>query len=253
MIARVPTLKPSPIPERTFGPMTARDAVRRALQAETQSLHDPEDPTSVAGAAQTMSLQLDEGGRIERVEWTGPALPDHNAAAFRRAATELRRYSVEASPKTEHTVDVVPNLADLPWRALSKEALADYDLPVCVEGLILTAGEYASGAFDTILRASFDLKHPVLMMGNVTTLPDPEHRSHPDPPSGGRRDLLFYIHPGDTQALTLAGRLELGVRWWDSVRDNEEYRRSAVSIYPENLRRALLEWEPPALVLEDSP
>ena len=67
-----------------------------------------------------------------------------------------------------------------------------------------------------------DLKHliedhfevRVKMADAYYTLPDDD-----DPDTGGRRDVLFYVHDEDVMKFAIP-RLQLGIRWWEDVLAN---------------------------------
>ncbi len=88
--------------------------------------------------------------------------------------------------------------------------------------------------------ASLGCKHPILIIGTATTLPDLEDQDHPAPETGGRHDFFFSFHNLDIMRVAVP-RLAFGVRWWEDVVDNEwnampldmksDYREN--SIYPD--------------------
>ena len=96
--------------------------------------------------------------------------------------------------------------------------------------------EYVLAEFASNLGA----KHPILIIGTATTLPDVEEQDHPVPESGGRKDFFFCFHNLDIMRVAIP-RLAYGVRWWEDVVDNEwnnlplsmkaDYREN--SIYPD--------------------
>ena len=83
-------------------------------------------------------------------------------------------------------------------------------------------------------------KHPILIIGTATTLPDTEEQDHPSPETGGRHDFFFAFHNLDIMRVAVP-RLAFGVRWWEDVVDNEwnnlplEMKHEYVehSIYPD--------------------
>lgn len=50
----------------------------------------------------------------------------------------------------------------------------------------------------------------------VTTLPDLDPAGYPVPDTGGRNDLLFYVHDEDVMKFAVP-RLQMGIRWWEDV------------------------------------
>ena len=50
----------------------------------------------------------------------------------------------------------------------------------------------------------------------VKTLPDLDSSGNPDPETGGRNDLFFFVHDEDVQKFAIP-RLQMGIRWWEDV------------------------------------
>jgi hypothetical protein len=50
----------------------------------------------------------------------------------------------------------------------------------------------------------------------VITLPDLDSNGNKIPETGGRTDLLFYIHAEEIGKFSIA-RLQFGIRWWEDV------------------------------------
>jgi len=73
----------------------------------------------------------------------------------------------------------------------------------------------------------------------VVTLPDRDEDGEPVPDTGGRDDLLFYVHDEDISKFAVP-RLEYGIRWWEDALANfgeEIYPSDALKKYPNT-------WEP---------
>lgn len=71
-------------------------------------------------------------------------------------------------------------------------------------------------------------------IGSYKTLPDAE------PDSGGREDVLFYVHEEDISGFSVK-RLALGMRWVEDVLDNEK-RRNEGTIYVQEIHD-LYSWD----------
>jgi len=56
----------------------------------------------------------------------------------------------------------------------------------------------------------------VKMAEATLTLPDKDDNGNDIPNTGGRSDLLFYVHNEDVQKFALP-RLQAGIRWWEDV------------------------------------
>jgi hypothetical protein len=48
------------------------------------------------------------------------------------------------------------------------------------------------------------------------TLPDLNEDGTPDPETGGRNDVFFYVHTDDIESFAVP-RLKAGIRWWEDV------------------------------------
>lgn len=83
---------------------------------------------------------------------------------------------------------------------------------LCVwEGVIL--GNNSSKDFERIFEEhGFRVKFEAL----VTTQPDLNNKGNPVPGTGGRSDILFYIHDDDIAKFSIK-RLAFGIRWWEDV------------------------------------
>ena len=61
-----------------------------------------------------------------------------------------------------------------------------------------------------------EMKTRVKYHTEVTTLPDLDKDGNPDPETGGRNDLFFYVHSDDVANFAIP-RLQMGIRWWEDV------------------------------------
>jgi len=50
----------------------------------------------------------------------------------------------------------------------------------------------------------------------VVTNPDVDSYGNPIPDTGGRHDLLFYVHDDDISSFAIK-RFNMGIRWWEDV------------------------------------
>jgi hypothetical protein len=72
----------------------------------------------------------------------------------------------------------------------------------------------------------------------VLTLPDLDRDGLPDPATGGRNDLFFYVHSEDIPAFAIP-RLKAGIRWWEDMVVYNDHRH----LYsPEFLEQHLPVW-----------
>ncbi len=71
----------------------------------------------------------------------------------------------------------------------------------------------------------------------VTTQPDLDNNGNPIPDTGGRNDVLFYVHKDDVPHFSTE-RLKAGIRWWEDVvgyNDNGYlYPQNILDKYPLN-------------------
>ena len=121
------------------------------------------------------------------------------------------------------------------WNDRDEEA---YSVVAVIPGCVVFQENSVSSLGD--FAHSVGAKHPLLIIGSATTLPDSEEQDHPAPESGGRHDFFFAFHNLDIMRVAIS-RLQYGVRWWDDIVDNEwnnlplvlkgEYREN--SIYPD--------------------
>jgi hypothetical protein len=61
-----------------------------------------------------------------------------------------------------------------------------------------------------------EMKTRVKYHTEVQTLPDLNEDGNPDPETGGRNDIFFYVHTDDIAAFAVP-RLQMGIRWWEDV------------------------------------
>ena len=61
-----------------------------------------------------------------------------------------------------------------------------------------------------------EMKTRIKFHSEVQTLPDIDENGNPDPETGGRNDLFFYVHTDDVATFAVP-RLQMGIRWWEDV------------------------------------
>jgi hypothetical protein len=116
--------------------------------------------------------------------------------------------------------------------------MSDFTQVVVWPGTLL--GNNTPAEFEEFV--SNELSARVKFIGEFTTGPDFD-----DPTTGGREDLLFYVHTEDIPKFAVA-RLAYGMRWLEDVLDNEKYRNTNLgapegySIYPEEVTK-LYSWK----------
>jgi len=104
---------------------------------------------------------------------------------------------------------------------------AEYSQMCVWPATTVTDEDVDSGELQDFFKESFNLEHPIKVVGCVTTLPDEEHRDMEDPPTGGRHDFMFFVHGADTGKFAIP-RLQYGIRWWEDVVGNNSH-----TIYPQ--------------------
>ncbi len=109
--------------------------------------------------------------------------------------------------------------------------MSDFKQVVVWPGTLL--GNNTQEEFEEFLLE--ELKTRTKYIGEFTTKSD-----YDDPTTGGRKDLLFYIHSEDVMKFAVA-RLAYGMRWLEDVLDNEKHRNIELgapedySIYPDEV------------------
>jgi hypothetical protein len=83
--------------------------------------------------------------------------------------------------------------------------------------------------FESFMKDQIDTR--VKYIEEIKTGPDMEDGC-PVEGTGGRNDLLFYVHSEDLMSFAIA-RLQFGMRWIEDVLDNES---EDYSIYPERVK-----------------
>lgn len=68
--------------------------------------------------------------------------------------------------------------------------------------------------FVEIMKDKFGVR--VKYEAEVLTNPDLDGNGNPVPDTGGRTDLMFYVHAEDTMKFAVP-RLQAGIRWWEDV------------------------------------
>jgi len=61
-----------------------------------------------------------------------------------------------------------------------------------------------------------EMKVRIKFHAEVSTLPDLDSSGKPVPETGGRTDLLFFVHDEDVPGIAIP-RLQMGIRWWEDV------------------------------------
>jgi hypothetical protein len=90
---------------------------------------------------------------------------------------------------------------------------SNYYRQLCVwEGTLL--GNTTVEEFEKYFKDTFDVR--VKFAEEVITQPDLDDNGNPEPETGGRHDLLFYIHQDDISKFAVE-RLSYGIRWWEAV------------------------------------
>ena len=150
---------------------------------------------------------------------------------------EYEYYLDTEETNMEEEIDV-SNLVDWDAEAWPNRNPEDYSTVAVMPGCMVwkeTANEMVQEFGSTL-----GCKHPILIIGTATTMPDAEEQDHPAPETGGRHDFFFSFHNLDIMRVAVP-RLAFGVRWWEDVVDNEwnalplemkhEYKEH--SIYPD--------------------
>ena len=84
---------------------------------------------------------------------------------------------------------------------------------LCVwSGLLLEESEIQ----DFVKFFQEDMGVRVKYKTTLVTNPDLDAKGNPEPDTGGRRDVFFYIHDEDVQKFAVP-RISLGIRWWEDV------------------------------------
>jgi hypothetical protein len=61
-----------------------------------------------------------------------------------------------------------------------------------------------------------ELNVRVKYLTEIKTNPDVDKAGNPEPGTGGRNDLMFYVHDEDVSGFAVP-RLSMGIRWWEDV------------------------------------
>lgn len=136
---------------------------------------------------------------------------------------ELKEYELEVQP-----TDLPKNI--IWWSKESLKAQEGYSVLSSWEQIVVEKDDV-----DEVNKfmKNMGCKHPIQIVGCVQTLPDYEHRSMNDPPTGGRIDFLFYFHNDDIYRVAVR-RLQHGIRWWEDVMGNCQHRADEGGITLEN-------------------
>lgn len=81
-----------------------------------------------------------------------------------------------------------------------------------IHGLILNEKEIAE--FEEFILKEMGCR--VKYHTQVKTNPDKDNNGNDVPETGGRNDLMFYIHSEDIPKFALP-RMAMGIRWWEDV------------------------------------
>lgn len=100
---------------------------------------------------------------------------------------------------------------------------------LCVwPGILMPESENPKKEFEDSFKEEFNIR--VKFCEQVFTNPDIDESGKPVPNTGGRSDLLFYIHDDDIASFTVK-RLAYGIRWWEDV---VSYNKQSY-LYPEEI------------------
>lgn len=87
---------------------------------------------------------------------------------------------------------------------------------LCVlHGVVL--GEASPIEFEKFMEKNFSCRFK--FAAEVKTNPDLDEHGNPVPDTGGRTDILFYVHSEDVSRFAVP-RLSAGIRWWEDVLGN---------------------------------
>ena len=84
---------------------------------------------------------------------------------------------------------------------------ATYTQLCVLHAVILKPEDYAD--FENFILEETGCR--IKVMEVAITNPDPN-----DPTTGGRHDVLFYVHPEDVEKFAVP-RFKFGIRWWEDV------------------------------------
>lgn len=76
--------------------------------------------------------------------------------------------------------------------------------------------------FKDIMKENFDVK--VKYETELKTNPDYDEYNNPIEGTGGRNDLLFYVHDEDVDKFAIK-RLQYGIKWWEDHIDPQNGNR----------------------------
>lgn len=111
-------------------------------------------------------------------------------------------------------------------KLLAKHIVSSPYQQVCVwQGVVVEVNQRSE--FVEWMSETFQLKHPVYFIKTLVTSPTPG-----EPETGGREDVLFYIHNDDIASFAVP-RLQYGIRWIEDVIDNggQQIHRENLSVY----------------------
>ena len=90
--------------------------------------------------------------------------------------------------------------------------------------------QFENHFFKGVLGKPFRIKYERA----VTTLPDKDEDGEYLLDTGGRPDLLFFVHDEDIDSFSIP-RLSLGIRWWEDFLNNggdQIYPKAIINMYP---------------------
>jgi hypothetical protein len=114
------------------------------------------------------------------------------------------------------------------WEEIEQDD--DYTQLCVWPGTVVEQDDVDNGTLAGWFKDEFQFEHPIKLVGCVTTLPDRENGKNVEG-TGGRHDLMFFVHNEDIMKFSLA-RLGFGIRWWEDVVLNKSH-----TIYPSDFRK----------------
>lgn len=89
---------------------------------------------------------------------------------------------------------------------------------------------------EDLLKKYFDVR--IRFAEQVITCPDIDQNGIPIVGTGGRTDILFYIHDEDIEKFAIP-RFQIGVRWWEDV---VSYNNGSHLYDKEILKKYAIKW-----------
>ncbi len=97
-------------------------------------------------------------------------------------------------------------------KVINSDINADYTQLCVMQGTVVTSGE--ENDFENFFLEEFNVR--VKYEAQTLTNPDVDKNQNPISDTGGRNDLLFYIHKDDISKFAVK-RFQFGIRWWEDV------------------------------------